>query len=722
MPQSPLLILFIQIALIIALSRIMGLIFARIRQPQVMGEMLAGIMLGPSLLGWLWPAAYSALFPPESPSIHYLNILSQIGVVFFLFLIGLELDPRLIFSRGRAAMFVSAASMITPFILGAALTLFLYPRVFDRSIPFRAAALFMGAAVAVTAFPVMARILTERNLHRTEVGVMAIACAAFNDAAAWCLVAFVVAIARLSGAGTPALADELPSPIAPLAQAAAIAFFAALYVAAMLLVVKPFLQRLEIVYDRQGRLSQNVVAVIFLLVIVSAYTTEVIGLHALFGAFLMGWIMPKGTQFVRHLAEKLEDYTVVFLLPIFFAYTGLRTQFELLNNPQLWLYTGLIIAIACAGKFGGSFFAARHAGMPWRESAAIGALLNTRGLMELIILDIGLRVGVITPAVFAMMVIMAIVTTAMTAPLLHWIYPQRYLQQLAEAAKAPAPPGFSILIPVSLPKSGGPLVQLADTLLSREEKPNSRLYALHLRRPVDHEAYRSGLDEAAVTHDESLAPLLAQARGRAIPVEQISFVSRDVPGDISTIAKLNHVDLVLMGFHKPVIGKTILGGTVHRVLHQCDNDVAIFVDRGFRQARRILVPYLGSDHDKLALTLAHRMARNIEAHVTVLHVVAPMRSDTGGESIGAKQAVEKVFEDPTPPGYKTPVTFRVIEDESPVGVVLHQSQSADLVIIGVAEEWGLESHLFGWRAERIARDCPSSLLIVRKRVSARASA
>jgi nucleotide-binding universal stress UspA family protein len=229
---------------------------------------------------------------------------------------------------------------------------------------------------------------------------------------------------------------------------------------------------------------------------------------------------------------------------------------------------------------------------------------------------------------------------------------------------------------------------------------------------VDHEAYRSGLDEATVTHDESLAPLLAQARGRSIPVEQISFVSRDVPGDISTVAKLNRVNLVLMGFHKPVIGKTILGGTVHRVLHQCAADVAIFVDRGFRTARRILVPYLGSDHDRLALALAHRMAKNIDAQVTVLHVVAPMRGQDN-QALGAKQAVERVFDEP---GQKTPVTFRLIEDESPVGVVLHQSQSADLVIIGVAEEWGLESHLFGWRAERIARDCPSSLLIVRKHI------
>lgn len=699
MHDSPILILFVQVGLIIALSRVMGLLFARVRQPQVLGEMVAGIMLGPSLLGFLWKDAYLVLFPANS--IEYLNILSQVGVVFFLFLIGLELDPRLIFSRGRAAVLISVASMAAPFLLGAALTLFLYPRVFNREIPFRAAALFMGAAVSVTAFPVMARILAERNLHRTEVGALSIACAAFNDVSAWCLLAFVVAVARFSG----------------LAMAAGTALFAALYVAAMFFLVKPFLRRLELVYDRQGRLSQNVVAIIFLLILASAYTTERIGIHALFGAFLMGWIMPKGTQFVRHLSEKLEDYTVVFMLPVFFAYTGLRTRIGLLNNVDLWLYTVLIVAAACAGKFGGSLLAARRAGMPWREASAVGILLNTRGLMELIILDIGLRIGVITPAVFAMMVIMALATTAMTAPLLHWVYPVRLIQGLGQtmttvaagAARA-ARAGLRLLIPVSLPKSGGPLVQLADTLIGPEDRDRSRLYAIHLRRPADHEAYRSGLDEASLAHDEALAPLLAQARGRALPVEQISFVSRDIPADIAAVARLNQVDLVLIGYHKPIIGHTILGGTVHRILTQCESDVAIFVDRGFRTARRILVPYLGSAHDRLAMELAHRMARNVEAQVTVLHVVPPLRREDA-QGLGARQAVDRVFQEP---GQSTPVTFRVIEDESPVGVVLHQAQHADLVIIGVAEQWGLESHLFGWRAERIARDCPSSLLIVRK--------
>jgi Kef-type K+ transport system membrane component KefB len=672
-----------------------GLVMVRLKQPQVIGEMVAGIMLGPSLLGWVAPGTYKDLFPIESRQ--FLEILSQVGVVFFLFLVGLELDPKLIRSRGRAAVVISGASIVLPFLLGVGLTFVLYDRLFRTGHGFMAVALFMGAAMSITAFPVLARIITERNLHRTTIGALAIACAAFNDAAAWCILAVVVAVAKV---------DNVKMAIGTIA-------FSVLYVAAMFALVRPFLRRLEVIYDRQGRLSQPIVSIIFLLVLTSAYTTQVIGIHALFGAFLMGCVMPKGTQFVRHLSEKLEDFTVVFLLPIFFAFAGLRTEIGLISGGSMWLYTGLIVAIATAGKFGGSFAAARACGLNLREASAIGILMNTRGLMELVILTAGLEIGVITAAVYTMMVLMALVTTAMTTPILNWVYPRRLFDgaQLSGGGGdgVAAATGYSILIPVSLPKSGAPLVQLADTLIGAD-KEHSRLFAIHLRKPADHEAYRSGLDEAGATRDESLAPLLAQARGRAIPVEPISFVSRDVAGDIAQAARLNNVNLVLMGFHKPVIGKQILGGTVHRVLQQCGSDVAIFVDRGFRTARRILVPYLGSAHDRLAMDLAARMSRNTEAQVTILHIVAPMRT-RDGKSIGAKAAVDRAFHEP---GLKNPVVFRVIEDQSPVGVVLHQAQNADLVILGVAEEWGLESYLFGWRAQRIARDCPSSLLIVRK--------
>jgi nucleotide-binding universal stress UspA family protein len=515
------------------------------------------------------------------------------------------------------------------------------------------------------------------------------------------MLAFVVGIARATG-------------VAPAIKTAVLSV---LYVLLMFFAIRPFLRRLQAVYERQSRLSQNVVAVIFLLVLASAYTTERIGIHALFGAFLMGAIMPKGTQFVRHLSEKLEDYTVVFLLPIFFAYTGLKTQINLLNHAELWVITAVVIAVACLGKFGGSTLAARACGLDWRESAAIGILMNTRGLMELVILNIGRELGVITDAVFAMMVIMALVTTALTTPILNWVYPERLFGPDVAAAPKGAKK-YTVLIPVADPESGVPLLKLAAALGgggTGGDADNRRVLALHLRRPVDREAYRAGLDEAAQTVDPTLDPLLALAKSQKLDVEPISFVSRDIPDDIASIARSRQANLLLMGFHRPVFGSAILGGTVHRVLTSAPADVAIFVNRAADDAapKKILVPYLGSAHDRLALELAGRLAKASGATITALHVVPPTRGAGGGEEkvLGAKTEVDKVFNEP---GHASPVTFRVVEDPSPVDAVLREADKADLVVIGVAEEFGLESHLFGFRPQRIALECPKSLLIVRK--------
>ena len=299
MHLSLILALLLQVALILALSRVMGVIFRYCHQPQVMGEMVAGIMLGPSLFGWLAPNLFNHIFRPDTipglgitsdPTL-YLSILSQIGVIFFLFLVGLELDPTLLKNRGHTAVVVSHVSIIAPFLLGSALALYLYPNLFNDApkMRFTSVALFMGAAMSITAFPVLARILTERNLHKTNVGAIAITCAAVDDVTAWCMLAFVVGIARADG-------------LLPGLKTAALS---AIYVAFMFLVVRPFLRKLQRVHDREGRLSQNVVAVIFLLILTSAWTTEAIGIHALFGAFLLGALMPKGTRFVRTLSEKL---------------------------------------------------------------------------------------------------------------------------------------------------------------------------------------------------------------------------------------------------------------------------------------------------------------------------------------------------------------------------------------------------------------------------------
>jgi Kef-type K+ transport system membrane component KefB/nucleotide-binding universal stress UspA family protein len=705
MHLSLILILVAQIILILALSRVMGTIFRYLHQPQVMGEMVAGIMLGPSLLGWVAPELWAHLFRPDTipglgirsdPTV-YLGVLSQIGVIFFLFLVGLELDPKLMQKRGHTAVVVSHVSIFAPFLLGAAVTLLLYHDLFNDAprMSFTSVALFMGAAMSVTAFPVLARILTERNLHKTQVGAITITCAAVDDVTAWCMLAFVVGIARADG--------WMPGLVT--------AVMALIYVGFMFLLVRPFLRQLQRVHDREGRLSQNVVAVIFLLILASAWTTEAIGIHALFGAFLIGALMPKGTQFVRTLSEKLEDYTVIFLLPIFFAYTGLKTQIGLLDNIELWIATAVIVGVACLGKFGGSTLAGRACGLGWRESATIGILMNTRGLMELVILNIGLTEGVITPAVFAMMVIMALVTTAMTVPVLHLIYPHaRFGAEEAAAKATEARRAFSVLVSVALPRSGGILARLAASLIGTGADAG-RLVALHLRRPIDHEAYRSGLDEPERPIDlAELAPLLAESTAARVQVEPLSFVTRDAADDICAVAAAKRVDLVLMGFHKPVFGKLLLGGTVHRVLSQCESNVAVFVDRGFDRIGKVLVPYLGSRHDRLAMELADRIGRNIGAAVTVLHVI-PKARGANLRALNAKGAVERAFEEP---GHKTAVEFRVIEDDSPVGVVLRESRGFDLVIIGVAEEWGLESHLFGWRPERIARDCPTSMLMVRR--------
>jgi len=411
--------LVLQIAVILVAARVVGFLFQKINQPQVMGEMVAGILLGPSLLGWLAPGVSAALFPPAS--LAYLNALSQVGLVVFMFVVGLALNPTELHGYGHAAVLTSHVSIVAPFCLGGLTALYLYPRLSDDGVTFTGFALFMGAAMSITAFPVLARILTERGLVRSRMGTLAIACAAVDDVTGWCILAYIVVLVRVSHASRPAWVTIAGS---------------ILYVLVMLFVVRRLLPAFERAFRRRGELSDNLVAVIVVLVLVSALATEWLGIHLLFGAFLMGAIMPKTPDFVNYLLHKFESVTVVLLLPLFFAFTGLRTRIGVGGGSAIWLYSALVIAVAITGKLGGSMFAARLAGMPWREAASLGILMNTRGLMELVILNIGLDIGVISPVMFSIMVLMALVTTFMTTPLLEWVYPSRLLKaQVVEAEK-----------------------------------------------------------------------------------------------------------------------------------------------------------------------------------------------------------------------------------------------------------------------------------------------
>jgi Kef-type K+ transport system membrane component KefB len=398
--------LVLQIAVILAVCRIVGMLFRLIRQPRVVGEMFAGILLGPSLLGWVAPNFSAYLFPHSS--LGFLSALSQVGVVIFMFLVGLGIDPNQLKHHGHAAVLTSHVSITAPFVLASFLALYLYPRLSDDSVTFTNFALFMGAAMSITAFPVLARILTERNALGSRLGTLAIACAAVDDITGWCILAYIVALIR---------AAERPSPI--WVTLGGIVIFAVI----MIYGVRRGLRRFETLYREHNALNEGQMAFMLLLVLASALCTEALGIHLLFGAFLMGAIMPKEHRFVRYVLDRFETITVTMLLPLFFAFTGLRTNIGLLKGQEMWMYCGLIILVATIGKLGGSMLASWLAGMGLREAAGLGTLMNTRGLMELVILNIGLDVKVISPALFSMMVLMALVTTFMTTPLLEVLCP-----------------------------------------------------------------------------------------------------------------------------------------------------------------------------------------------------------------------------------------------------------------------------------------------------------
>lgn len=408
--------LILQIATILIVARICGALFRKLGQPQVVGEMVAGVLLGPSVFGALAPAVSAYVFP--APSLQYLNVLSQVGLLLFMFMIGLEMDVRLLKGARRTALFTSAAGIALPFVLGVVLAF----AIFEDAAPsprvhFTGYALFMGIAMSITAFPVLARILQERNLTNTRVGAISLASAAANDVAGWCLLAVVVAIVR-SGEMNVSLWRTV--------------FGSVLFAAFMLGAVRPLMKRWMDRRTAQPRVTQDLVALLLVYALASAWTTEWLGIHALFGAFLAGAILPAHYPFVQDLIRRLEDLTVVFLLPLFFAFTGLRTHIGLLDSAEMWSNTLLIVLLAVAGKFGGSALAARWSGLPWRDAAAIGALMNTRGLMELVVLNIGLDIGVIPPQLFAMMVIMAVAATLMTTPLLGLFETKAWFEDAGE--------------------------------------------------------------------------------------------------------------------------------------------------------------------------------------------------------------------------------------------------------------------------------------------------
>ncbi len=623
----PLAILLVQIVTIIFAARIFGWVFKKIRQPAVIGEIVAGIVLGPSLMGAWFPEFSSLLFPAQS--LGNLQFLSQIGLILFMFVVGMELDLKTLSHRANDAVVISHASIIIPFALGMWLAYFIYELHAPVGVRFISFGLFLGIAMSITAFPVLARIVQERGIHRSHLGTVVITCAAADDITAWCLLAAIIAIVK---AGT-------------FVSSLYVILLAVAYVLIMMKVVRPFLKRVGDLHATRENLSKQVVAIFFLTLLLSAYATEIIGIHALFGAFMAGAIMPDNQKFRDIFIQKVEDVAVVLLLPLFFVYTGLRTQIGLLNDVALWEICGIIILVAVAGKFVGSAFAARFVGQSWRDSLTIGALMNTRGLMELVVLNIGYDLGVMTPEVFAMMVIMALVTTFMTGPALDLI--DRLFRHKEAPAKEDAAvlSKFRILISFGNPEMGRSLLRLAHSLV-RKFNGDAAITAMHLS--PSNVLHHYNMEEY---EQDSFAPVIAESAELNLPVTTLFKPSADIDSDIAEMANNGHFDLLLVGIGKSIFEGSLLGKILgyttrivnpDRLLHKVTGreklfenspfdertrqilvkseiSVGILIDKNLQQTGAVILPVLGS-HDAFLFSYARKFIENASAQVTVCNL------------------------------------------------------------------------------------------------------
>lgn len=674
----PLAILLLQIITIVVVARLFGWICRKIGQPAVIGEIIAGIVLGPSLVGMYFPEFSGFLFPAES--LNNLQFLSQIGLILFMFVVGMELDLKVLRHQAHEAIVISHASIIIPFTLGLGLAYFIYSSFAPQGVPFVSFGLFLGISMSITAFPVLARIAQERDLHKSRLGTIVITCAAADDITAWSLLAAVIAIVK---------AGSFMSSVPTILMAVG-------YVFIMLKIIKPFLKRVGDLHASRETLSKPIVGIFFLVLLLSSYTTEVIGIHALFGAFMAGTIMPENQKFKQIFIEKVEDVALVLLLPLFFVYTGLRTQIGLLDDSGLWTICGLVILVAVVGKFIGSAMAAKFIGQSWRDSLSIGALMNTRGLVELVALNIGYDLGVMTPEIFAMLVIMALVTTFMTAPALHLIEKFFKKKETIVQKEMKEMSKFRILISFGKPEMGRTLLKLAN-YLSRNGNGNSAITALHLSP--------NGLFNTYKIEDyerESFIPLISESQKLNQHIHTMFKFSEDIESDIIETANKGSYDLLLVGIGHSIYQESLLGkvlgysrtifhpeyftdgvgekkkflkdspfaGATGQIVAKSNVPVGILIDHGFQKADQVFLPIFGSG-DHSVIEFVRRLITYAGSQVTV--------SNRSGETRIAEEIKE---------------ALRAIEQYAPDHIVIESGnlpekdflKQYDLVLISL-ESW-----------------------------------
>ncbi len=693
-------LLLLQIIVILFFVRIFGWICQKLGQPTVIGEIIAGVVLGPSLLGAFFPEISGLIFPESS--ISSIKLLSEIGLVLFMFIVGMELDLKVLKNRVNDAVLISHSCIALLFTLGIGLSYFIYPYFTHADVRFVPFALFMGIAMSITAFPVLARIVHERGLNKTSLGAMVITCAAVDDITAWCLLAAVIAIAK---AGT-------------FVSALYVIFFAVLYVVFMFKLVGPFLKRLADLQTSKNIISKSVVGVFFLVLFSSAYMTSVIGIHPLFGAFLAGVIMPPNLNFRKLFIDKIEDISLLILLPLFFVYTGLNTKIGLLNDGSLWVICIIIILIASFGKLVGGTLVSRYVGFDWKSSATIGTLMNTRGLMELVVLNIGLDLGILSPEVFAMMVVMALVTTFMTSPILNLV--DRVFKYKEDVNATVQHQIYRILIPFGDSDRGRKLLMIANSFVKRNQN-YSQIDMVHFS--PGNNLYQYNIEEEE--HDR-FEPILAKANELNQPITPIFEVASDPFSRIVKMVNKGNYNLLLLGAPESIFEGNPLGQFLefsNRILHiparllswvtrgkrsatasnvslgentrsillNSNVPVGIFIDRGLTDIKNVFVPIM-DDGDVFIGDFMEQLTLNSYVRITLWDSISLM--DSSIDFVKSVRGIKSV----------NPYLFQLWNNNIPVDKDILGKY--DLIMISVKSWKKLRETHPSW-----SRSAPSVLLI-----------
>jgi Kef-type K+ transport system membrane component KefB len=708
-PEETVARLMLAMAVVIVAARLAGIAVARLGQPRVMGEVSAGILLGPTLLGRVAPGVEMYLFPPEI--IPLLAAAANIGLAFYMFLVGLELDPRLLQGRVRQAAIVSNVSVLVPMIVGGLLAAALYSSFAPKGIPFIPFALFIGVSMSVTAFPVLARILVERGMLQRPIGALALAAAAVDDVSAWLLLALATATAT-AAAGMNACADAAGcTPTDPVLGVVRVLGLVVLFVVFMGLVVRRLLVRVSTAFDSAGRLPLAWVGAIFVGVLLATSAAGLIGVAPIFGAFVFGLVMPRGEAIARDVARRLEDFVAIVLLPLFFVVAGLRANIGLIQGPGLILLTVGIIGVAIVGKLFAAAGAARLTGMSWRESAAVGTLMNTRGLTELIVLTVGLSYGVIGEDLFTMLVIMALVTTFMTAPLLRLIDPTGALTTAPSDAVEvvglePAPVGAtaSLLVACIDDQNLDSLLAIAVPLATAE--PPREVVALRVVEPSPFAAGLSALEER-VRQAEVMLDRRRRAVAGTIGLRTAVLTSVHPDRDLVRLANRPGVDLVLVDGRPPLLGDGPIGGPVRVLLEEVACDVAVLVRRPDRHPDLVLrgpivVPFGGADQDWAAVELGAWLATTSGVPLRLVGVAQGEDRDPSRLLVNASIVVQQLTG-------VVPETRLVVAGEMSLSDAM---TDGSLVLVGLSDRWREEG--LGPVRTELARTSDLPVLFVRR--------